>query len=99
MLFRDYGIVNGQTLPGPFAYFLGSKERIEYFPFYGIRYPCSRVTNADLGPAVVSVSADRDRALSIVSVTCHIGYSVGCIDDQVQNHLVELALQTGDQGQ
>src|ERR1039458_2841571 len=95
MLLYDYGVRDGQALARAFTHLLRGEEGGENLgsdvfgdASAGVAYPYFR-------PPAIPMSADADGTL-LVRVAHHVANRVGCVHNQIEDHLVELAGQAGN---
>src|SRR5579883_3466706 len=89
---------NCQSLARAFAYRFSGKEGIEYVLLDGDRNAAPRIAYANLREAPIAAGADLDGAAG-ARFLHHIGNRMGGVDNEIQDHLVELSGDSGHRRQ
>src|ERR1700677_1806440 len=97
MFVHNDGAGDGQTLAGAFAYFLGGEKRLKNSSPHGLGNAGASVADADFHPVAVATRADADDTLGLPTELVLDG--MGGVDHDVEDDLVELSRQTGNQRQ
>ena len=90
VLIHDNGAADGKPLPAPLAYLLGGEERVENAISNAIGNAATGVLDLDTHGVTVVGGPHPDHA-PVAGVADHIADGVSSIDEQVQEHLVEIA--------
>ena len=99
MFFDDDGMGYSQPLSRAFARLLGGIEKIKYFVPNLFRDTGAGITYANISPITRMAGGDANRThLGWVVFVC-VRDGVGGIHDQIQNHLIQLRLETGHKRQ
>src|SRR6476619_6043934 len=99
MLLDHHGVRDGEPLAGAASDRLGGEERLEDPLACPLGNAAAGVLDTDLGPVVYAARRDGDDALGARPLAAHVGNRVRGVDQQVEDYLVELAGQTGNERQ
>src|ERR1700761_9487357 len=93
---HDDGSGNGKSLPGAFSYLFGGEEGVEDLCPDLEWNPRPGISNADFNPGWAPSGFYCDLAFSLIPFFSAVADRVGCVHDEVKDHLVELPRQARD---
>src|ERR1035437_7472314 len=88
---HDGGVGQSQSLSRPFPHRFGREEGLKYPRAHGFWYSHSGVGNGDLDPVLVAHGGDHNLSFTLRTVSHGLPNRLRRIDQEVENHLVELA--------
>jgi hypothetical protein len=95
VLLYYHSMRDSQSLPCPLANFFGGKERVENFVPNGCGDTRPGVSDANLHSISYLACTDDNGAFLRCAVAADVTQSMGGIDQNVENHLIEFAWHTG----